>query len=264
MNRRIKSALVNINMGDDFETTETSDSLEGIVLTEEGKIPQKEIVFVTNEEMASVLDELVRYNILQTLRRGIEDTYTTKTIDKETRDTIIRQKVVRRDVLSVVEIVKLSPNCCQESEEITKNQVYHHLPKLIEYGYIIKYGTITKGKRSTDYYRRTAKGFMLTTGAWGTEQKRIREKLEGFTDKMLETFNLKVSKEKRDELLDLSTKRVQMQYEWRTKIAEMVNLDIATKETLSMYEMLLDYYSVGSKEYMDTIYKIRAILFPND
>jgi len=251
-------------MGDDHITTEITDSLEGIVLTEEGKVPQKELVFVTNEEIAEVLDELVRYNILQTLRKGIEDTLTTKTVDKETGDTIIRQRVVTRDVLSVVELVKLSPSCCQDSEEITKNQVYHHLPKLIEAGYVIKYGTVTTGKRSTDYYRRTARGFMLTTGAWGTEEKRIREKLEGFIDKMLETFNLKITKKKRDELLSLSIKRTQMQHEWRTKIAEMVNLDIASKETLSMYEMLLDYYSVGSKEYMDTIFKIREILFPED
>jgi hypothetical protein len=251
-------------MGDDHKTTEITDSLEGIILTKKGKEPQREIVFVTNEEMADVLDELVRYNILQTLRKGVEDTLTTRTIDEETGDTIIRQKVVKRDVLSVVELVKLSPECCHDGEEITKNQVYHHLPKLIEYGYVIKYGTVTKGKRSTDYYRRTAKGFMLTTGAWGTEEKRIREKLEGFTDTMLETFNLKISKEKREELLELSVKRAQMQYEWRNKIAEMVSLDVASKETLSMYEMLLDYYSVGSKEYMDTIYKIRAILFPED
>ncbi len=251
-------------MGDDHKTTEITDSLEGIVLTKEGKVPQREIVFVTNEEMAEVLDELVRYNILQTLRKGIEDTLTTRTIDEETGDTIIRQKVVRRNVLSVVEVVRLSPNCCVDSEEITKNQVYHHLPVLIKYGYVAKYGTVTKGKRSTDYYRRTAKGFMLTTGAWGTEEKRIREKLEGFTNKMFETFNLEVSEEKHKELLELSIKRAQMQHEWRTKIAEMVNLDIASKETLSMYEMLLDYYSVGSKEYMDVIYKIRAILFPED
>ncbi len=251
-------------MGGDHATTEITDSLEGIVLTKEGKEPQKEIVFVTNEEMANVLDELVRYNILQTLRKGIEDTLTTRKVDKESGDTIIRQKVVKRNVLSVVEIVKLSPKCCADGEEITKNQLYHHLPKLIEYGYVIKYGTVTKGKRSTDYYRRTARGFMLTTGAWGTEEKRIRQKMEGFTEKMLETFNINLSKEKREELIELSVKRAQMQHEWRTKIAEMVNLDIASKETLSMYEMLLDYYSVGSKEYMDTIFRIREILFPKD
>ena len=264
MNRRIVNAMVKTNMGDDYVTTEITDSLEGIVLTDEGKEPQKEIVFVTDEESADVLDELVRYNILQTLRRGIEDTLTTKTVDKATGDTIIRQKVVRRNVLSVVEIVKLSPKCCADGEEITKNQVYHHLPKLIEYGYVIKYGTVTKGKRSTDYYRRTSRGFMLTTGAWGTEEKRIRQKMEGFTDKMLETFNIDIPKEKRKELIELSVKRAQMQHKWRTKIGEMVNLDIASKETLSMYEMMLDYYSVGSKEYMDVIYKIREILFPED
>ncbi|MFW9809457.1 MAG: hypothetical protein ACFFE6_08770, partial [Candidatus Thorarchaeota archaeon] len=120
------------------------------------------------------------------------------------------------------------------------------------------------GKRTTDYYRRTAKGFMLTKGAWGTEEKRIREKLGSFTEKMLETFNLDLSEEKRKELLDLSVKRTQMQYEWRSKIAEMVSLDVANKEILNMYEMLLDYYSVGFKEYMDVIYRIREILFPEE
>ncbi len=263
MNRRIENALVNTNMGDDLVTTEITDSLEGIILTKEGKEPQKEIVFITDEERAEVLDELVRYNILQTLRKGKKDYITTRTTDPDTGDTIIRQKVVKRNALSVMEIVELSPECCEEAEAISKNKVYHHLPKLIEYGYVIKYGTITKGKRTTDYYRRTAKGFMLTTGAWGTEEKRVREKMEGFTDKMLETFNLDVPKGQREELIELSVKRARMQHEWRAKIAEMVNLDIASKETLIMYEMMLDYYSVGSKEYMDTIYRIREILFPD-
>lgn len=251
-------------MGDDNITSEITDNLEGIVITKEGKEDQKEILFVTNDEMAEVLDELVRFNILQVLRKGIEDTLTTKIIDEETGDTIIRLKIVKRNALSVVEMVKKSPDCCTDGEEVTKNQVYHHLPILVKYGYVIKYGTVTTGKRTTDYYRRTAKGFMLTKGAWGTEEKRIREKLEGFTDKMLETFNLDLSKEKREELLDLSVKRAQMQHEWRTKIAEMVSLDVANKEILSMYEMLLDYYSIGSKEYMDTINKIRDILFPEE
>ncbi|MHA2026463.1 MAG: hypothetical protein ACW98U_11230 [Candidatus Thorarchaeota archaeon] len=248
-------------MGDDNITTEITDSLKGIVLTKEGKEDQREILFVTDDKMAEILDELVRYNILQVLRKGVEDTLTTETIDDETGDKIIRQKVVKRNVLSVVEIVKRSPECCYNGEEITKNQVYHHLPILEKNGYVIKYGTVTTGKRTTDYYRRTAKGFMLTKGAWGTEEKRIREKLEGYTFKMLETFNLDISEEKREELLELSVRRAKMQHEWRTKIAEMVSLDVANKEILSMYEMLLDYYSVGSKEYMDIIYRIREILF---
>lgn len=253
-------------MGDDNikTTTEVTDSLKGIVLTKEGNQPQKELVFVTDDKRAEVLDELVRYNILQVLRKGVEDTITTETTDKETGDKIIRQRTVQRDALSVLEIVENSPDCCYEGEMISKNQVYHHLPILIDNGYIIKYGTVTKGKRTTDYYRRTAKGFMLTKGAWGSEEKRIREKLADFTDRMLETFNLNLSKEKHDELLDLSVRRAQMQYEWRTKIAEMVNLDIATKETLSMYEMLLDYYSIGSEEYLDVVQRIRAILFPEE
>ena len=37
-------------MGGDLTTTEITDSLEGIVLTEKGKESQREIVFVTNED----------------------------------------------------------------------------------------------------------------------------------------------------------------------------------------------------------------------
>ena len=253
--------MVKNDMGDDISfSMEETDSLKGIKLTKEGKEPQKEIVFVTDEERAEILDEVVRYNILQVLRKGIEDTITTETVEGDT--TIRTRRKVKRKVLSVVEIVKQSPECCYEGDKITKNQVYHHLPILEKAGYVIKFGTVKTGKRTTDYYRRTAKGFMLTTGAWGTEEKCIREKLEGYTLKMLDAFNLDLSDEQRAELLELSVKRAKMQHEWRTKIAEMVSLDVANKEILGMYEMLLDYYSVGSKEYMDIIYRIREILFP--
>ncbi|MGQ4871506.1 MAG: hypothetical protein ACP6IT_06700, partial [Candidatus Thorarchaeota archaeon] len=126
-----------------------TDTLRGIELTEEGRRPQREIVFVTDEEMTHVLDDPVRMAIIKILKKGVPDTITTKTRDEETGDLIIRQREVRRHALSVIEIVKLSAED-EEVEEITKNQVYHHLPKLIEAGYVIKYGTVTTGKRTTD------------------------------------------------------------------------------------------------------------------
>ena len=129
-----ENALVNNNMGNDNNiTTEITDSLRGIILTKEGKAPQKEIVFVTDEERASVLDEPVRLHILQVLRSGIKDTITSEKIDAN-GDKIIRVREVQRDSLSVLEIVKLSTDCCGPDVERRKNQVYHHLPKLEEEG----------------------------------------------------------------------------------------------------------------------------------
>ena len=240
-----------------------TDKLEGIVLTKKGKAPQKEIVFVTDEEKASVLDEPVRLHILQVLRSGIEDKITTRTTD-ENGDTIIRIRIVQRNALSVLEIVTQSVECCGPEIDISKNKVYHHLPILEEEGYVVKYGTVTSGKRTTDYWRRTAKGFILTKGEWIGGSGTYTKKMTPFIETMLETFDLKVSEGQKKELLDLMVKRAVMQLEWRTKIAELVKGDVADKMILDQYETLVDYYSLGSKEYVDNIMKIRGILFPEE
>ena len=240
-----------------------TDKLEGIVLTKKGKAPQKEIVFVTDEEKASVLDEPVRLHILQVLRSGIEDKITTRTTD-ENGDTIIRIRIVQRNALSVLEIVTQSVECCGPEIDISKNKVYHHLPILEEEGYVVKFGTVTSGKRTTDYWRRTAKGFILTKGEWIGGSGTYTKKMTPFIETMLETFDLKVSEGQKKELLDLMVKRAVMQLEWRTKIAELVKGDVADKMILDQYETLVDYYSLGSKEYVDNIMKIRGILFPEE
>jgi DNA-binding transcriptional ArsR family regulator len=250
-------------MGKDIIIDNITDSLKGIVLTDEGKAPQKEIVFVTDEERASVLDEPVRLHILQVLRSGIDDKVTSETID-ENGDRIIRIRDVKRNALSVLEIVKLSIECCGPDIDISKNQVYHHLPKLEEEGYVSKYGTITTGKRTTDYWRRTSQGFVLTKGDWAGGKGTHTKKMTPFIETMLETFDLKVSEGKKKELLELMVKRMIMQLEWRTKIAELVKGDVADKMILDQYETLVDYYSLGSKEYVDNIMKIREILFPEE
>ena len=250
-------------MGTKKLVTEITDSLEGIVLTDEGKAPQKEIVFVTDENRAAILDEPVRLYILQVLRSGIEDKITSEKTD-DNGDKIIRIRDVRRNALSVLEIVKLSTDCCGPDVEISKNQVYHHLPKLEEEGYVAKFGTITTGKRTTDFWRRTAKGFVLTKGEWVGGSGTLAKKMKPFVEKMLETFDVKVSKDDTKELLELMTKRTVMQAEWRTKIAELVKGDVADKMVLEQYQTLLDYYSMGSKEYVKNIMRIREILFPDE
>lgn len=258
-----ENALVNTKMGKNIIIDNITDSLDGIVLTKEGKAPQKEIVFVTDEERASVLDEPVRLHILQVLRSGIKDTLTSEKID-ENGDKIIRVRDVRRNALSVVEIVRLSVDCSGTDIDISKNQVYHHLPKLEEEGYVVKYGTVTTGKRTTDYWRRTAQGFVLTKGEWVGGKGTLVKKKTPFVEKMLETFDLKVPAGKKKELIELIIKKTVMQSEWRTKIAELVKGDVADKMVLDQYETLVEYYSLGSKEYVDNIMRIREILFPDE
>ena len=242
---------------------EITDSLKGIVLTDEGRKPQKEIVFITDEERAAILDEPVRYQILQVLREGIDDTVTTERVD-ESGDKIIRVRELKRDALSVIEIVKLSPNCCGPDVEISKNQVYHHLPTLEKGGYVVKYGTVTTGKRTTDYWRRTAKGFVLTKGEWAGGTPTLAKIVESFITTMLENFDLKIPKEKRKELHELVMKGELMQAEWRTKIADLVKGDVADKDVLKIYETLLQLYAMGSEEYRDVLLKTRDILFASE
>ena len=244
-------------------TNELPDSLEGIVLTEEGENPQSEVVFITDDETAGALDDPVRIDIIKILRKGIKDTRTTKTKDEETGDTIIRQKDVKRYALSVVEIVKMSDpeQCNEECGTITKNQVYHHLPKLIEVGYVIKYGTVTTGKRTTDYYRRTSKGFVITTREFGKDAKVIKEKTTDYTDRMLRVFDLGVSEEQRKELIDLQVKSYNILSKARPEIASLVKEDVAEKKVLDMYEFLLQIHSLGSEEYMKLQNRINDILF---
>ncbi len=242
---------------------EITDSLKGIVLTDEGRRPQKEIVFVTDQERAVILDEPVRYQILQVLREGVNDTVTTESVDKN-GDKIIRVRELKRDALSVIEIVKLSTDCCGPDIEISKNQVYHHLPTLEKGGYVIKYGTVTTGKRTTDYWRRTAKGFVLTKGEWAGGASTLAKMVESFITTMIANFDLKIPKEKRKELQELVMKGELMQAEWRTKIADLVKGDVADKEVLKIYETLLQIYSLGSKEYRDVLLKTRDILFASE
>jgi len=179
----------------------------------------------------SVLDEPVRLHILQVLRSGIEDTVTTEKTD-ENGDKIIRIRDVTRNALSVLEIVTQSVECCGPEIDISKNKVYHHLPILEEDGYVVKYGTVTSGKRTTDYWRRTAKGFILTKGEWIGGSGTYTKKMTPFIETMLETFDVKG--------------------------------DVADKMILDQYETLVDYYSMGSKEYVDNIMRIREILFPDE
>ncbi|MFX1367696.1 MAG: hypothetical protein ACFFAY_03760 [Promethearchaeota archaeon] len=237
---------------------EVTDALEGVELTPEGKKDIREIVFVHDSERGEILDDHVRYLIIQVLRRGIDDTLTTRTKDPDTGDLIIRQREVKRYALSVVEIVKMSEEY-EDIENITKNQVYHHLPKLIEGDYVVKYGTVTTGKRTTDYYRRTAKGFVLTTGESTHNEPYVRRKVEGHVKKF-DVFDIELSQAEKEELVELMMEAMRIENRGRAEIAKLIKGDVADKTVLSLYEDLVRLDALGSEEWMNIQKKIRKLL----
>ncbi len=178
---------------------EQGDALTGIELTPEAKKPQKELEFITDEKRAAAFSEPARRQIIAVLRNGIDDEVTTEEFNKETNERIIRKKNVKRYAMSVVEIVKASVDP-EKNESLTKNQVYHHLPALIEAGLVIKYGTVTTGKRTTDYYRRTAKGFVITAPT-GANEKEARKEIVEKCERMAKVFHLDIPEGRKDELI---------------------------------------------------------------
>jgi hypothetical protein len=245
-------------------TDEITDALAGIEAPEEtGKFPEpmNEIVFVNDPERAEILDEQVRFMIIQVLRRGVDDTCTTRDVDKETSERIIRQRDVKRHALSVVEIVKLSETY-DDIDNITKNQVYHHLPKLIEGGYVAKFGTVTTGKRTTDYYRRTAKGFVLTVGEFILDQKMMKKKTGHYIDMYTKVFDIELSDDDRKELAGLMIESMRVEHQGRAKIGQLIKGDVADKKVLSLYEDLVRLYAMGDEEWFKIQKRIRELLLP--
>jgi len=242
---------------------ELGDTLVGIELTQEAKKPMKEVEFVTDEQKAGILLEPVRRLIAGVLKKGIDDEVTTEEFNKGTNERIIRKRTLKRYAMSVVEIVKASEGD-KKGEIFTKNQVYHHLPTLIEAGFVIKYGTVTTGKRTTDYYRRTAKGFVIATKPLGMSEKEMRNEATEKVERIITVFHLNVPNEKKEELMNLVMKCAMLDMSWEVKIGKLVTEDIADPEILLMYDWLLNIYGMGSAEYVELTQKIRNILFPND
>lgn len=250
-------------LGDSRMSEELTDTLTGIEVTPESKKPQKELEFVTDEKRASVLLEPVRRQIVKVLRAGIDDEVTTEEFNKETNERIIRKRAMKRYAMSVVEIVKASTGD-KNADGFTKNQVYHHLPTLIDAGFVIKYGTVTTGKRTTDYYRRTAKGFIIATKPATKDEKAVRKDVSEKMERALSVFKLDVPDDRKQELIELVARLAIMETSWRAKVGKLVREDIADSDIIDMYDWLLDIFGEGSEEYTGLKRKIREILFPAD
>ena len=243
---------------------ELTDTLAGIELTEEGLVDGNPLVpegqkIVRDEEIGKIMLEPVRSKIMKLLHEGIKDTLTKEEFDEESGERIIREKTVKREALSVAEIVNLSEERFPD-DSISKNQVYHHLPLLIEGGYVVKFGTVTKGKRTTDYYIRTHCGFIIATEPSDKEyaQQKAKKRLEG----MLRSFALKLDDGKRAELENLMAKVLHIWLGASEEITGMVTGDVADKSLIEAYNWLLDVYAVDNQEYIKLMKKIRKIIFP--
>lgn len=240
--------------------TEETDSLEGIELTPEGEKPQKEIEFVTDENRSEVLDDPVRLEIIKILRRGIQDTQTSQEFNEEKNETIIRKKEVRRNIMSVTEIVKASEENDQ-LEKVTKNQAYYHIPKLIESGFVIKYGTVQTGDRTTDYYRRTARSFVLTAGKMVSAEEEVRKRSEKHVERYSRVFDLGLSEDEKDKLVNHLVKAERIINKARPKIAKMITGDVADSEVIDMYMWLLRIHAFGSEEWVNIQREMHHLLF---
>lgn len=239
------------------------DSITDIELSDEKNTTQLQAVFITDLRVAVEFEHPVRLTVLKILSRGIEDTVTNETVDERTGQRTIIQRPVVRDALSVNEIVILSKKH-EDIQDLTRNMVNHHLPRMAEMGHIRKYGTLTTGKRVTDYYQRTAKQFVVTmeTPHFGRGFINMRETKR--IDKTLQAFKIDIDDGARRELVELLVNCELLKDKWRADIASLVRNDITEPDVVNMYHWLLDAYALGSKEYVQIFKRIREILFKDD
>jgi hypothetical protein len=236
------------------------DSIVGIELSAGEGAAQREAMFITELPTAIEFEHPVRTTILTVLRRGISDTSTSESIDERTGERIVVRKSVTRNALSVNEIVSMSKEHA-DLKELTRNMVNHHLPRMIEAGFVRRYGKLRTGKRTTDYYQRVAKQYLLTveTPHFGSEFLLTQESLR--MDRTLQAFRIDLAESEKKELVDLLVKCELLKDKWRKDIAALVRDDVTEPEVVNMYHWLLDAYATGSEEYMRLFNRIREILF---
>ncbi|MGY5852418.1 MAG: hypothetical protein RTU92_02500 [Candidatus Thorarchaeota archaeon] len=237
------------------------DLFRDIVLTPEGESPIKEVMFITDEKSARAFDHEARIAILTILARGTKDKSTSVQYDQESDVRTETTKKVVRTALSVIEIVKMSKKY-DDVMSLTRNQIYHHFPVMIDSGIIVKHGTVQTGNRFTDYYRRTAISYVLTLETPDYGDDFLRKIESDNLDKLLSMFKLSLDNSQQKELLELRVKMQKLQDRWRPLIAKMAQDDVTDREIIRFYHWLLDIYSLKNPEYIELGKSIAKILFP--
>ncbi|UCE08937.1 MAG: hypothetical protein JSW61_08045 [Candidatus Thorarchaeota archaeon] len=239
---------------------ETADTLRGIVLTEEGKIPITKSEFISSGPRADVLAEPARAAIIEILREGMNDTTTEETLDEETGTRTIIQRSVKRHALSVVEIVRLSRKKDGLPKPLTKSQVYHHLGKLIEAGYVILFGTLKKGKRTTDYYRRVSELYIFESKP-GMTKKRQKERITKMLKDLSEHFGFTISEKQMESLVKLRMMIAEIEHDAYKEMVRRARGDLADPSVWDLLSETITIYTAGSSEYAKLWKAMRDILF---
>jgi DNA-binding transcriptional ArsR family regulator len=235
-----------------------TDAIKGIEPTAKIPKPAKRVEFLHNKERVSALHHPARLQILQILKEGIDDTVTTESFDSDTRERLIRQLIVKRHILSVNEIIKIS-NEVKGFKPLTKNQIYHHLPEMIKAGLVELYGVLSKGKRKTDYYRRSADNFV--TFGLHYEPERYKDAVRKETENILSLFKLNLSETEREKFLDLAVKSEVLKLGGAKAVENLVSDDITDTKAIEMLDWFLWIYATGREEYMQLLDQVRKIVF---
>ncbi len=235
-----------------------TDTIKGIEPKRKKPDPIKRVEFLRKEERLEALQHPARIQILQILKEGIDDTITTEEYNEQTKERVIRQTVVKRHILSLNEIIKTSKER-EDYTTLTKNQVYHHIPEMIKANLIELYGVLKKGGRETNYYRRTADNFVTFGLHYGA--KGYREAVRAETEKSLSLFNLKLSKEEKQQFLDIAVKSELMKLEGAETVERLVSDDITDSKAIEMLDWFLWVYATGKKEYCELLDEVRKLIF---
>lgn len=237
-----------------------TDTLKGIKLTAKGKQPIKESEYIPMGDKADSLADPARSSIIHILRRGIDDKITEEHYDETTGTRTIIEKHVVRNALSVSEIVRLSEDTTPEITPLTKSQVYHHLPILIDLGYVIKYGTVRTGKRVTDYFKRVAKIFIFNILP-GVTQKQKNDNVTKSINEIIERFGFTISDADREELIQLGIKILDIETKGYSTLLKRATGDLANKDVQNLAHELQSIYNVGVEDWIKWRKRMNEILF---
>jgi hypothetical protein len=240
--------------------TQLPNSIIGIVLTDEGKKPQSEAIFITNLQLAAEFEQEPRLTISRILGRGIPDHLVDISIDEQTGVKTVVETPTIRNALCVSEIVNQSKKH-KDLQVLTRNQVNHHIRRMVELGFIHKYGTLLVGKRGIDYYRRSSKSVVITMATPSFGENYLLDREGNRLEQALSVFNIKLESQAKKEVVRLLTKSELLKDNWRGKIAGLVREDVTNPEVVDLYHWLLEAYAMGNDEYVEIWRKIRKILF---
>ncbi|MFW9917922.1 MAG: hypothetical protein ACFFGZ_20170, partial [Candidatus Thorarchaeota archaeon] len=144
---------------------------------------------------------------------------------------------------------------------LTRNQVYHHLPKLIENGFVKKFGTVRKGKRTTDYFTRTADAFVFPEGSPALNDQFLAERLAKDVVYIERVFGFSIPETKRQEFIDTGLKVWEIKDKFAVLILQNLQHDLVDSRALQLYDWLLELMVLGSDEYIELARGMREIIF---